>query len=71
MKEKKHIEIDFHFVREKISQGLIKTKYVPTQDQTVDILTKGLTRTLHEYLDFKLRMVNIFSPLSLRRGIEE
>lgn len=28
----KHIEIDCHFVREKIQQGLVSTKYVSTND---------------------------------------
>ncbi|KAH9764383.1 glutelin type-A 1 [Citrus sinensis] len=38
----KHIEIDCHFVREKIQQGLISTLYVKTGDQLGDIFTKAL-----------------------------
>ena len=38
----KHIEIDCHFVREKIQQGLISTGLVKTEEQLGDIFTKLL-----------------------------
>ncbi|KAL3690411.1 hypothetical protein R1sor_016720 [Riccia sorocarpa] len=40
----KHIEIHYHFVREKIAAGLIDTKYIPSQSQLADIFTKPLGR---------------------------
>lgn len=40
----KHIEINCHFIREKLQQGLIIVKYVPIQDQLADVLTKSLPR---------------------------
>ena len=39
----KHIEIDCHFVREKIQLGLISTGYVKTEEQLGDIFTKALS----------------------------
>ena len=39
----KHIEIDCHFVREKIQLGLISTGYVKTGEQLGDIFTKPLS----------------------------
>ena len=39
----KHIEIDCHFVREKIQLGLIYTVYVKTREQLGDIFTKPLS----------------------------
>ena len=39
----KHIEIDCHFVREKIQLGLISTGYVNTREQLGDIFTKALS----------------------------
>ena len=39
----KHIEIDYHFIREKILNKDIHAKYISTVDQVVDIFTKGLT----------------------------
>jgi hypothetical protein len=56
----KHIEIDIHFIREKISAGLIKVVKVESAEQTVDILTKSLGVVQHDYLCSKLKMVDIF-----------
>ena len=39
----KHIEINCHFVREKIQLGLIFTGYVKTGEQLGDIFTKPLS----------------------------
>ncbi|XP_060190337.1 uncharacterized mitochondrial protein AtMg00810-like [Lycium barbarum] len=39
----KHIDVHFHYVRDKVSQGDLVVKYVPTQLQVVDIITKGLS----------------------------
>ena len=66
----KHIEIDCHFIKQKIQEGLIKTIHVDTKDQVADILTKGLPRPQHEFLVGKLDMLNIFIPASLRRSNE-
>ena len=38
----KHIEIDCHFIREKIISGDIKTKFVNSNNQLADIFTKSL-----------------------------
>ncbi|KAL3634075.1 hypothetical protein CASFOL_021129 [Castilleja foliolosa] len=38
----KHIELDFHFIREKVAAGSIQVNYVPSFDQNADILTKAL-----------------------------
>jgi len=38
----KHIEIDYHFIREKIMSGDIKIEFVNSNDQLVDIFTKSL-----------------------------
>jgi len=50
----KHVEIDVHFVREKVEKGDVKIRYVPTFDQVVDILTKGLPKAWFEFLCTKL-----------------
>nr|GEV61090.1 hypothetical protein [Tanacetum cinerariifolium] len=46
----KHLEIDLHFVREKILSRVLKTKKINTADQTADIFTKGLDKLQHEKL---------------------
>ena len=38
----KHIEVDCHLVRDKITEGVIKTFYISSQLQTADIFTKAL-----------------------------
>ena len=38
----KHIEIDYHFIREKIVSRDIKTDFVNSSDQLADIFTKSL-----------------------------
>lgn len=43
-----HIKIDFHFMREKIQQGIIKTQYIGTKEQPADILTKALTKVQND-----------------------
>jgi hypothetical protein len=47
----KHIKIDLHFVRDKVSLGEVKVLHVPSASQFVDIFTKGLPRALFE--DFR------------------
>ncbi|KAK9064777.1 hypothetical protein SSX86_016159 [Deinandra increscens subsp. villosa] len=50
----KHIEIDCHFVREKLEAGLISLHHVPSAEQLADILTKSLPPPIHQYLLSKL-----------------
>ena len=38
----KHIELDIHFVREKVALGELRVVHVPTTQQLADIMTKGL-----------------------------
>ncbi|RVW82434.1 Retrovirus-related Pol polyprotein from transposon RE1 [Vitis vinifera] len=58
----KHIEIDRHFITEKVTSETIKLNYVPTKHQTADILTKALPRPNFEDLTFKLGLYDIYSP---------
>jgi len=58
----KHIEIDCHFIRDKVKAGVIQTVYVHTQQQIADLLTKGLNHTQHLHLLGKLGVLNILHP---------
>ena len=51
-----HIELDCHFTREKLMEGLIQLTYLPTQNQLADVLTKILPPTHFKTLLFKLGM---------------
>ncbi|XP_071708848.1 uncharacterized mitochondrial protein AtMg00810-like [Rutidosis leptorrhynchoides] len=44
----KHIELDIHFVREKVARGQVRILHFPTRFQIADIFTKGLPRVLFE-----------------------
>ena len=57
----KHIEIECHFVREKIQLGLISTRYVKTREQLGDIFTKPLSGDRVSYLCNKLSMIKIYA----------
>jgi histone deacetylase 1/2 len=46
----KHIELDIHFVREKVALSHVRVLYVPISQQFADIMTKGLlTLTFSEF----------------------
>ena len=57
----KHIEIDCHFVCEKIQLGLISIGYVKTGEQLDDIFTKALSGDHVSYPCNKLDMINIYA----------
>ena len=67
----KHIDIDCHFVREKIQEGLVSTTHLTSSEQPADIFTKALGRDSHIHLVSKLGMKNIFIAPSLREGVKE
>jgi hypothetical protein len=47
-KRTKHIEINIHFVCEKVALGEIWVLHVPSSHQFVDIMTKGLPTALFQ-----------------------
>lgn len=47
----KHIEIDIHFVRDKVATGQVRVLHVPSALQYADIFTKGLPTSL--FTDFR------------------
>ena len=57
-----YVEIDRHFIKEKIKDVVIRLMYTPTQIQTVDIFKKALRRANFENLKSKLGMIDIYNP---------
>jgi hypothetical protein len=53
----KHIEIDIHFVREKVALGQVRVLHVPSSAQFADIFTKGLPTTPFVDIRFSLNVV--------------
>ena len=62
----KHIEVDYHFVREKVLNHDILIKFISTSNQVADIFTKGLSLSRFMYLKDKLMLVP--PPSTLRGG---
>jgi hypothetical protein len=45
----KHIDIQYHFIREKVELGVINLEYCPTKQMVADVLTKGVTKDKHQW----------------------
>ncbi|CAL5390796.1 unnamed protein product [Camellia sinensis] len=58
----KHIEIDRHFIKEKLNKGVICMPFVKSEDQLADVFTKGLSSKVFHHICCKLGMRNIFAP---------
>ena len=56
--KKKHIPINYHFLREQVTNQVVKVHYLPTTEQIADILTKPLAKTPFEYLRQKLGVIS-------------
>jgi len=65
----KHIEVDYHFVREKVLNQDVLLKFISTDDQVADVFTKGLGSARFVYLRLKLMVIP--SPISLRGGVRD
>jgi hypothetical protein len=54
----KHIEIEHHFIREKVLMGSIEVLEVRSKDNIVDIFTKSLSKGPFEFLREKLGIIS-------------
>ncbi|CAH9122907.1 unnamed protein product [Cuscuta epithymum] len=54
----KHIQIDYHFVRERVAHGDLIVRHVPTHLQLADIFTKSLPSQRFHFLKDNLRVVS-------------
>jgi hypothetical protein len=62
----KHIEVDFHFVRERVLRKDLAVKFVSTLDQLADIFTKSLPP--HRFLDLRSNLMATVHPPELKEG---
>ena len=63
----KHVEIDYHFMREQVKLRHLRIRYLSTKDQTADILTKALPKARFLYLKSKLHLL---PTLDLRGSVK-
>jgi hypothetical protein len=55
----KHIPIKKHFLRDQVSQKIVKVEYVDTKEQIADIFTKPLQKIAFENIQHKLGVIPI------------
>jgi hypothetical protein len=60
----KHVEIDFHFVRERVADKTTQVLFILSKDQITDVLTKLIVSTQFKWFCYKLNVCE--SPLNLR-----
>jgi hypothetical protein len=65
----KHIEIDFHFVRDKVASRSLDIWFLSSKDQTADIFTKPLVSAHFALLRDKLNVHSL--PLSLQGRVKD
>ena len=58
----KHIEVDCHYVREQITEIIIQTRSVKSEDELVDLFTKALTGLRVQYICTKLGAYDRYAP---------
>jgi len=58
----KHIDIQYHFVRENTQNGLINLKYISTNQQLADGLTKALDPTKFNYYTTSIGLKDLANP---------
>ncbi|XP_042958220.1 uncharacterized mitochondrial protein AtMg00810-like [Carya illinoinensis] len=63
----KHIEVDYHFLREKVLNKDIQVKHISIANQIADVFTKGQTAMRFKFLRSKLMIWLL--PISLQGGV--
>jgi hypothetical protein len=65
-----HIEVDCHYVREKVQTKEIDTSYVKCEYQLADIFTKGLSVKLFENISGNQGLYDLYNP-SLKESVKK
>jgi hypothetical protein len=55
----KHIEVDFHFVRERVARHQIDVQFISSSDQVADGFTKSLPKSKFDIFCRNLNMVKL------------
>ena len=63
----KHVEVDYHFVCERVLRRDLLVKYVATGDQLADIFTKSLSTSCFMFLQSKIMVSH---PLILKGAVQ-
>ena len=57
----KYIEVDCHFIRDKIASGCMTTSFVNSSDQLIDMFTKYLRGPRIQFICNKLSAYNLYA----------
>lgn len=56
----KHFDVDFHFIRDRVSKGVVEVFKISSDNNLADIFTKGSSVSQHELICQKLDLVDHF-----------
>jgi hypothetical protein len=57
--QSKHIDLKYHFIRDRVEKGEVAVEFMRTEDQRADILTKSLGRVRFQELRDKVGIVDV------------
>jgi hypothetical protein len=52
----KHVEVDYHFICNRVAKKEIQIRFIPSQDQLVDVFTKSFFAASFIVFRYKLRV---------------
>ena len=58
----KHVEVDQHFIKKNLNRKIIEFRFVRSEDQLADILTKAISGKAFDEAIRKLGMIDIYAP---------
>ena len=62
------MELDLHFIRDKVLRQDIQIQYIPSIDQVADIFTKHLPSS--QFITLRTKLSVVPCPISLRGDVE-
>lgn len=64
-----HIKLDYHFVKEKVTNGILVTCYLPCHKQIADVFTKPLRNC--SFSNYWIKLGVHFLPLTTLQGTDK
>jgi hypothetical protein len=67
----KHIDVKFHWLREKVEEKAVRLEYISTEEQRADIMTKALTgQVFHRHMTQLMSAIQV-TPTRTRQSVEK